>query len=415
MEYTPEEEERIKAIQRHLEGEEPVAIYRSMGWSKHWFNIWLGRYKTGGEGWYKNLSKKAKVIPHRTTERIEQAVVNIRNALMNGTEESAKYSCVGAEAIQFHMEELGYEQSEIPSISTIKRIIKRNKLRVNRPERYKRVHSKGRYTILNPKYVDELHQIDYVGPRHIKGYGPINSIHLKDVVGRQAAGKQYNEKNMDNAMDFLLNYWKQHPIPKYLQIDNGMCFIGNYNHPRAFSRFVRLALYVGIEVVFIAPARPWMNGTIEEFNKGFNKRFWKKDRFSDLQDIRKKSPIFFEKENRFNAWKLRNEKLKAADPKRMLPQDFTIDVNSLPIVAGKMHFIRAVDSAGRISILNEHFDVGGAYIGEYVWATVETMKQMLTVYYKDEDLAVREIKRFGYAIGEKVHDRKDSIFKSGTR
>ena len=103
---------------------------------------------------------------------------------MNGTEESAKYSCVGAEAIQFNMKELGYEQSEIPSISTIKRIIKRNKLRVNRPERYKRVHSKGRYTILNPKYVDELHQMDYVGPRHIKGYGPINSIHLKDVVGR---------------------------------------------------------------------------------------------------------------------------------------------------------------------------------------------------------------------------------------
>ena len=80
-----------------------------------------------------------------------------------------------------------------------------------------------------------------------------------------------------------------------------------------------------------------------------------------------------------------------------------------------MHFIRAVDSAGMIGILNEHFDVGGAYIGEYVWATVETMKQMLTVYYKDEDLAVREIKRFGYAIGEKVHDRKDSIFESGSR
>jgi len=58
--------------------------------------------------------------------------------------------------------------------------------------------------------------------------------------------------------------------------------------------------------------------------------------------------------------------------------------------------------------------VGEAYIDEYVWATVETMKQMLTVYYKDEYLAVREIKRFGYDVGEKVHDRKDSIFKSGS-
>jgi len=47
-------------------------------------------------------------------------------ALMDGTEDFAKYSCVGAEAIQFQMEELGYKPSEIPSISTIKRIIKLN-------------------------------------------------------------------------------------------------------------------------------------------------------------------------------------------------------------------------------------------------------------------------------------------------
>lgn len=178
---------------------------------------------------------------------------------MEGTEDAAGYSCVGAEAIQFHMEELGYKLTEIPSLSAIKRIIKRDKLRVNKPERYKRVRSKGRYTILNPKYIYEMHQMDFVGPRHIKGYGPINSPHLKEVVGRQAAGNEYNEKSMDNVMDFLLDYWKQHPIPTYLQVDNWMCFAVDYKHSGSFSRFVRLALYVGIEVVFIAPSKPWMN------------------------------------------------------------------------------------------------------------------------------------------------------------
>jgi len=415
MEHTPEEEERIKAIQRYLEGEREADIYRSVERSKGWFNKWLGRYKTGRKGWYKDLPKRARVIPHKTSERIEQIVVNIRKALMDGTEDSTKYSRVGAEAIQFHMEELGYKSSEIPSLSTIKRIIKRNKLRANKPERHKRVRSKGRYTILNPKHIDELHQMDYVGPRHIKGYGPINSIHLKDVVGRQVAGHQYNEKSMDNVMEFLLDYWKQCPIPKYLQVDNGMCFAGDYKHPKSFSRFVRLALYVGIEVVFIAPSRPWMNGTIEEFNKGFDKRFWQKELFTDLNDIRKKSVIFFEKENTFNAWKLRNEKLKVVDPKRirMLPEDFTIAVDRLPLVTGKIHFIRGVDSRGKISVLNEYFDVGKEYTSEYVWATIETMKQTLMVYYKDENLKVREIKRFGYEIGETVHNRKDSIFGSG--
>jgi len=168
-------------------------------------------------------------------------------------------------------------------------------------------------------------------------------------------------------------------------------------------------------VVFIAPSRPWMNGTIEEFNKGFDKRFWQKELFTDLNDIRKKSVIFFEKENKFNAWKLRNEKLKVGDPKRirMLPEDFTIAMDRLPLVTGKIHFIRGVDFRGKISVLNEYFDVGKEYTGEYVWATIETMKQTLMVYYKDENLKVREIKRFGYEIGETVHSRKDSIFGSG--
>lgn len=412
MEHTPEEEERIKAIQRYLEEEREVDIYKSLERSKGWFNKWLGRYKTGRKGWYKDLPKRARVIPHKSSERIEQIVVKIRKSLMDGTEDSTKYSCVGAEAIQFHMDGLGYKTSEIPSISTIKRIIKRNKLKVNKRERYKRVHSKGRHTILKPKRIDELHQIDYVGPRHIKGYGPINSLHLKDVVGRQVAGQQYNEKSMDNVMEFLRDYWKQSPIPKYLQVDNGMCFAGDYKHPKSFSRFVRLALCVGIEVVFIAPSKPWMNGTIEEFNKGFDKRFWQKELFIDLKDIRKKSKAFFETENKFNAWKLRNEDLKSVDPKRILPKDFTIDVDRLPLVTGKIHFVREVDSRGKISVLNEYFNVGKEYTGEYVWATIETRKQTLIACYKDENLKVRAINKFGYVIGETVHNHKNSIFRS---
>jgi hypothetical protein len=41
-----------------------------------------------------------------------------------------------------------------------------------------------------------------------------------------------------------------------------MYFIGDFKNPREFSRVVGLCLYVGIEVVFIAPSSPWMNGSI---------------------------------------------------------------------------------------------------------------------------------------------------------
>lgn len=103
-------------------------------------------------------------------------------------------------------------------------------------------------------------------------------------------------------MDFLINYWKQHPIPKYLQVDNGMSFTGDHKHPKSFSRFMRLALYAGIEVVFITPSKPWMNGMIEEFNKGNDCTFlWKKKNLKTWTGIQRKSPTFFGKENKFNA------------------------------------------------------------------------------------------------------------------
>jgi hypothetical protein len=109
---------------------------------------------------------------------------------------------------------------------------------------------------------------------------------------------------------------------------------------------------------------------------------------------------------------LRNDNLKSVDPKRILPKDFTIDVDRLPLVTGKIHFIRVVDSRGEISVLNEYFNVGKEYTGEYVWATIETRKQTLIVCYKDENLKVREINKFGYEIGETVHNHKNSIFRS---
>lgn len=411
MDQTPEQKERIEAVRRYINGEKPVDIYTNMGRSKYWFNKWLKRYKSNCKDWYKNLPKTAKTLPHKINERIEQTVVAVRKRLMDDDDDSSKYSFVGAEAIQYQMGKSGSAPSEIPSISTIKRIIKRNKLRVNKKERYKRVRSKGRYTILQPKYVDEMHQIDFVGPRHIKGYGPINSLHIKDVIGRQVAGNQYHGKSMDNVINFLLDYWSRNPMPKYLQVDNAMCFAGDYKYPKSFSRFMRLALYVGIEIVFIAPSKPWMNGTIEEFNKNFKRLFWSKEQFKDLNDIRKQSREFFQTQNEFNRWKLRNVNLERIYPRRLLKENCAIDANNLPLVNGKTHFIRVVDFKGEINILNEGFMVGEEYIGEYIWATVEIGKGILTVYYKDDNLKVREITEFSYEMPDKVYDCKHSIFE----
>jgi hypothetical protein len=62
------------------------------------------------------------------------------------------------------------------------------------------VKSKKLYTLLNPIKANEVHQMEFVGPRYIKGYGAISSLHLIDVAFNRAYAKQYSGKSMDNVI-----------------------------------------------------------------------------------------------------------------------------------------------------------------------------------------------------------------------
>jgi hypothetical protein len=278
-------------------------------------------------------------------------------------------------------------------------------------ERYKRVKSKKRYTILNPTQIDEMHQVDFVGPRFIKGYGAVSSLNLIDVVCNLVHIEQYDTKSMDNIIDFLIQYWRNNPIPRYLQVDNGMYFIGDFKYPRKFSRFIRLCLYVGVEVVFINPKSSWMNESIENFNGWFEEKFWTKETFTNLEDMRAKSTHFVGQYNDLGAWKKRNKSLEQINPVRILNKSLKIPLGKLPLTKGKIHFIRNND--GKISVLNEAFKVGKEFISEYVWATICLEKQAMEVFYraKDQDTAVL-IEKFECKLSEGVNDLRPDIGKT---
>ena len=118
--------ERIEGIKRYLNGEKPSDICKSMGKTKPWLLKWVKRYNPANEDWYKDISKRPRISPKKVDETIESLIIKIRESLMEGSEDSMKYEHVGAESIQYQMEKLEYDSSEIPSLSTIKRIITRN-------------------------------------------------------------------------------------------------------------------------------------------------------------------------------------------------------------------------------------------------------------------------------------------------
>jgi len=156
-----------------------------------------------------------------------------------------------------------------------------------------------------------------------------------------------------------------------------------------------------------------MDGSIENFNNWFGSKFWDKETFENMGDIRTKSPHFVDQHNYLGAWKKRNEKLEQIEPVRMLKDVTEVDLNKLPLTDGKMHFIRQVDGEGRINVLNEALKVGEEFISEYVWATICTGNRKMEVYYraKDQDVAVL-IKEFDYMLNEEVEPRRDDIWKT---
>ena len=404
--YTKDEQDRINAVSRYLKGEKHSKICMNLGISGKWLYKWIGRYKNAKRGdkrkWFQEHSRAPKNVHRKTDPEIEKLVVNVRKSLVEGKTEDTKYRCIGAEEIEFRMDELGYSEKEIPSIPTIKRIIKRNKLIKQKRKRYVRCKSKKRYTLLNPTKVNEMHQIDIVGPRYIKGYGAISSINMIDVAGNKAHIKQYTSGTLDYVLELLQDYWTKNAIPNYLQMDNGGCFIGDLKHPRHFSRVVRLCMYLGIEPVFIAQSKPWMNGSIESFNDEFEEKLWSKENFKYLEHIRRESKIFLVRHNNRQDWKNRKTTLEKI-PIRKIPQDFKIDANNLPLTKGKVHFIREVNKDGKINVLNEDFHVDKSLAHDYVWATINTKEKHLTVYHREKKAdEARLVKTHRYKIDEMV-------------
>ena len=404
--YAEEEQERIDAVDRYLKGERRSKICKSLGRSRMWLRKWIRRYndsdKIHGKGWFRDESRAPKNVHRKTDLEVEQLIIKVRKSLMGGTTADTKYRCIGAVEIQFHIHELGYSEDEMPSMSTIKRIIKRNGLVVQKRKQYIRCKSKKRYTLLNPTKANEVHQMDFVGPRHIKGYGRISSLNLIDVVSSKAHIRQYAGQTMDNVIEFLLECWTENAIPNYLRMDNGASFIGDVIHPRQFSRVVRLCLHLGVEPVFIAPRKPWMNGKIEGFNGDFGGKLWEREQWTDLEHIRGEAKIFLMRHNNRQDWKHRKTDLDAVMD-RKLPEGFEIDVHNLPITEGKVHFIRQVKENGTISVLNEEFDVDESLAHEYVWATIDTKQEQLLIYYRDKnEEEAGLITIYEYKIGENV-------------
>lgn len=373
---------RIQAVKQHLAGQSPKTICRELSKSSRWLFKWIKRYQSGKENWFCDKSRRPHHLHRKTSCETENRVVGIRKQLA-----ASKMSQIGALNIQYQLQALG--EKEIPQIWTINRILKRNHLIMPREKRYQ---PKGKpYPAFPDRPIKPyaLHQFDIVGPRYLKGDGCFFAHNLMDIGSHRVAIHPKRTKTHEEVALSLKDTWEMMGIPSYLQMDNQLCCRGSNRYPRSSGLVIKLCLYLRVQPIFIPLGEPWRNGCIEKFQATFQYRFFRKIRFSDFQDLRRKAKDFERFHNRHHRYHCLGGKTpeetinQQTTPPRSFPGDFSWKTLKERARQGRVHLLRFIRSNRRLDIFGERFQVDKSLVYEYVRATIIVKEQKIKIFHQD--------------------------------
>lgn len=374
-----EYEYRQEAIQRYLAGEKILKIAKSLGKSRKWLHHWVNRYNsTKDENWYKDFSKAPLKTNKKIETEIEQQILLVRQELMDN-----KMAQIGAISIQYEFEKRGIKP--LPKIWTINRVIRSHNL-IREPQAKKT-------SKVYPELFWHVHQMDLVGPRHIKGDGNFYSINIIDVTNHVCHVKAVRTKSSNGIVAALACFWQTHGFPDALQMDNELAFRGSNRYPRSFGAVIRFALSQGVAIIFIPVAEPWRNGIIEKFNDNYQRHFLKAYTFENLAKLSLQEHSFIEFHNRNHRYSSQNNQTpNEVKATQMQPILYTGSVHlpdikneiKIPLTQGNIYYIRYIRSDLKLNLPNEVFLVKECLKYSYVIAHINIEKQTLFIWQNNQ-------------------------------
>ena len=344
--------DRVRAIQRYWRGESVTAIARSMGYSPRWIYKWILRHREEeGIPWAQDRSKRPCSSPRRVSDDMVEAIKLVRLSLYN------QGLFCGAQAIAWELETLGLES--IPSLATINRILSRHELTHRRTGPYE---SKGRkYPKLSAQTVNEVHQMDFVGPCYLKGPIRFYSLNSVDLATGRCAISPVLSKAGQNTLNAIWSSWCRLGIPQHLQVDNELVFYGSRQYPRGMGILIRLCLLHDVEPWFIPMDEPWRNGVIEKFNDHYQSGFLHRAVIRGEKDLSQQSLVFEHKHNtRYRYSKLKGQTpqsvLQKLNAKLRFPKSLEAPCHPLPKPKkGRYHLVRFIRTDRLLDVFGQRY------------------------------------------------------------
>jgi hypothetical protein len=392
---------RRKAIRLTLRGLRPKDILKQIPRSRRWLGKWQTRYQDQGWRGLHSQSRRPQHCSPRYSATVRQRVVRIRRHL-----ERAKIGLIGFTDIQRQWERR-YRGHPLPGKSTVYAILHATGvLRSPRPVRIAYCPQ----PTATAQFV--LHAMDWT-QRYLEGGPKVYAFHTVTIPDRAIYQTISPDKSSTTACGHLWDACQQLGLPDGLQLDNDAAFNGNRKVPRVFSPFVRLALYLGIELIFIPFGEAERNGLVERLNGLWSQGFWKRRRFGSVAGVRRASPAFV---RWYRDVYLGPSTVPGPKIRRLTERQRQALPDVIPITAGRVHFERLIDTEGNMALLNETWHIDRRLAGQYVWATIVTHEQCLCIYHqRSAHESLRRLKTFRYEIGEPVRPLRPEFRRSHRR
>jgi transposase InsO family protein len=383
--------DRHQAIKLRLAGQSVEVICQSLERSREWFHTWWRRYQAMGTAGLYDVTR-ARQRTALISPELERTILAIRKRLESSYHPQTRYALIGASAIQAELKALHIRS--VPCARTIERVLQRNGVTLPRV-RLARFLPTHMYPTPQAQDSNQVHQVDLVGPIYLKGQKQRYYIFIcKDVFDGAVCLKLGRSRKIEAVLEFLGDCWKSLGRPEQMQFDNAREYLGWGPAARYLSRMIRLCLRFEVEPIFIPPARPQYNGSVENFNGWFQPRLFQRH-FTRVSALKRELQRLQETVNTQHVQRrlggLTPEQYRRRKRLQKLPPRFVVPTEPLPIAAGRVTFIRQVTIHGNIHLLSQTYRVGKRLKGQYVKVVLDTQSAHLTVYVKG-----RIFKRWAY-------------------
>ena len=367
----------IKIIVRLEEGTSPFDVAKEYNVSVATvYNI----QKAFKEQKIKGLIPNDKIPLHRPQRLpdVEATTLYIRDKTNLGAEKI--YDILVSEHDKY-----GINLCDIPHSRTIHSILQQNG-RIIKPKIKTKVRTPDFYRVKDIEHPGQTVEMDIKSDHYLKGI-PVNLIAAIDISSKVVTGEPYPCQTSQNVSLILISHVCSYGIPYILKTDNGAASSGKIDDP-SFGIFTRLALFLGIEQVFIPIHEPKWNTFIERFFGTWDKEFWNINYFRSYEELFRKHCEFIDYYLKRRPHQgLRKSKCNSDHTK--IPLQFfdkyatprypemswkaltnLLSNHKIPITKGKVSFLRRVPKSSIVSFKGHKIKVPDSLIGQVVKGTV---------------------------------------------